>query len=381
MPPKSQADFLALLDRVYPDSYLAPLKTGSGPGYEVLQGYAAVGARVATAIDRLDQGGFFGTAQGAARATVVVQFLRPAGGPLPLVTVGKGTIVSTSQGKRQFVCTTDAQLGVGSLGPVNCAAQALAPGFQYNVTGQRTAANGETLPGEIDTIDLLYTDPPYGDPTITVQQVDDAAGGRDAYLDGLAGDRGIERNTGEPDPSYRARAQAIADTISPDAIQRQLGAILSVFPGVTWRFIETFQGNFCGCYDMPNLLADGSTPVPPIFVPDDPRPSPPYQNHIPDESFARGAFVVVIPNLPPFLDFGWCMDDPAVTLVQHRNDVTGGQRAHSALDIPLTANPDIVPGCLDGYDQPKRALHLVLWQMLNQIKGGGVAVAIELEGT
>lgn len=48
-----------------------------------------------------------------------------------------------------------------------------------------------------------------------------------AYLDGLCVDRGVPRQTDEPDATYRARTLATPDIVSPGAILRAVNALLA----------------------------------------------------------------------------------------------------------------------------------------------------------
>lgn len=63
-------------------------------------------------------------------------------------------------------------------------------------------------------------------------------GGRDAWLDALGEERAVYRRLAEGDELYRARACALADTISPAAIMRICSRVLGPL-GIGWLLKET----------------------------------------------------------------------------------------------------------------------------------------------
>lgn len=71
----TQQDFLDLFDRILPQSYVGPLKN-PGPGYEVLQAYAAMMARLSLAINHLETGAFVLSSPGASFAVAPVTLQR-----------------------------------------------------------------------------------------------------------------------------------------------------------------------------------------------------------------------------------------------------------------------------------------------------------------
>lgn len=289
---KDQAYFLALFDRIFPSDYLEPLKS-PGPGYEIFEALAAVGARLSLAIARLKVGNFISSADGGQYAQANVLFLRPAF-TAGAVTIKAGTLVTTSVGDRTFALLSDVLFGATDLGPLPGTVQAISLGYEYNVRGQRVAASGLVLPGEIDTISKLIEDPSFGDPTITISQVDDATGGQAAMLDQLGIDRGMGRVEFETDASYRPRIASIPDTVSPGAVRRAVNAILQPL-GLSFQFIEIWDLAYQTCFDAPSAVIPGSTFDPNLFCYDDPRAATPFRNRYLDEVEARGTFIVVVP--------------------------------------------------------------------------------------
>jgi hypothetical protein len=299
---KNAAYFLALLDRSFPFEYMYPKKQTDTGGYEIFKAMAAVGARLSLMCQRNECGLNIIFATGGAFATVAVQFLRPTGAA-GSVTVRAGTVVSTSKGARQFETLTDAVFTGSALGPITVNAQAIARGYEYNVTGQRTSLGGEVLPGEIDTIDAMLQTPPYGDGSITVRQIADATGGEAAWLDGHGANRNMLRDTAEGDDLYRIRIRSVPDTVTPDAIIRAADNFLSPY-GIDFELVETFDVAYQTCWDAPspNVGTPTYQVTPPAsirydhntFVYDDPRDPNPFRNRWLDEYEKSGAFILVI---------------------------------------------------------------------------------------
>lgn len=372
----SSADFLALFDRLFPESYLEPLKS-PGPGYELYQAAAQVGARVSLAADRVDQCAYIFTAPTGSFATVNVLFSRQVN-TAGDVTVKAGTVVVTSKGDRRFATTADAVFSGGALGPISAPARAVAMGYEYNVRGQRTAADGEILPGEIDTVLELFEDPVFGDPTIVVSQVDDATGGAPAALGQHGFDRGLPQRPGEDPEAYRARIRRLPDVVTPAAIRRAIDAVFLRY-GVVPTLIETWEPTYQTCWDAPTQPVGELDPD--LFVYDDPRPNPPFRNRWLDEVDFRAAFIVVVPALLPLQDYGFCYDDPGTQPGDFNQDVGSvhGMRAASAYDVADTFTIELQP-CYDGPDLQLQAVYLGLFELLQEIKAAGVSAVVELEG-
>jgi len=376
-PALTQQDLLDVLDAVFPAEYLAPLKD-PGPGYELPQAYAQILAFASTMIEYLATNAFILTSEGPAKATVTVSFSRQNAGA-GAVTVKRGTVVSTSETGREFVTLQDAVFGGSDVGPIEVPAQARFYGWNYNVKGPVTLSSGEILEGEIDTVKLPLQEPVFADPTIYVEQVTDATGGRLGFLDGLGKDRGVDRVRGEPDQRYRQRVRSLPDTITPDAIQRVIAAHLAPW-GVEPTFIETWSPAYQTCYDAPNQTYPylGALYDPNLFCYDDPRTDVGFRNRWLDERDHRGAFIVQVPNLAPLFDTSMAYDDTAPSFAELRNP--NGARAVGAYDVPVDASADLVQGGYDGFDVQKQAVYKGLYDLLQKIKAGGVYATVELEG-
>lgn len=239
-----QEYFLDLFDRTFPYGYLFPMKTTPNGGYETFQATAKMGERVSLALWRLENGLLTTFAPVAAFAVGVVAISRPsfvAGA----VTVKAGTIVTTSQGGRNFITQSDAVFGATDLGPVSVNITAEASGFEYNLPGPFTSAGGDLVPGPIDSFYILTTDPAYGDISFTVAMVGDTAGGTSQDLEALGFDRGITRNQGEPVQNFRLRVRSLADTVSPGAINRVLTSLLGA---LHYCFREVGQPSLRGVF-------------------------------------------------------------------------------------------------------------------------------------
>jgi len=368
----SQADLLAVGEGVLPANYVQPLKD-TGPGHEMLQAFAAQNARASLAVANAGGGMFISSASGESRATVAVQLSRPVGPALIAVTVKSGSIFSTTHG-HDFRLLYDVVFGAADVGPHTGYLEALRPGWEWNVRGQRTSAAGETLAGEITKSTKLIEEPPWGEPNIIVSQVDDAVGGRYGMLDGLGADRGMSRLSGEGDDAYRYRLRMLPDVVTPEAIWRQVSAYMASLSS-SWSIVETWEPTIQMCYDA-DLIPD--EPLEPdnetwhnTFVYDggyDDR----YCNVYLDDGSAAGAFVVVLPFLPSGIDCSMVYDDTVTLEGEYQTSL--GWRAVGTYDQPEAAVLSAPQGAYDGSDFGEEGHYAGLWDLLQAIKAAGVAV-------
>lgn len=395
--PSTQQDFLDLLDRLLPESYLAPLKTGPGPGYELLQAMAKVCERASRAVANLDLQAFVGTAGTGSLATVRVRFARPDD-TTGNITIKRGSVVTTRATGRDFILLDDALFtGTDVITPPTRAA-AFAKSYEFgNCKGPIITAGGETIPGDIDTVKLLITEPDYADARITVQQFEDATGGETDDLDQLGTDLGIPRLPAETADAYRPRLRQLADTVSPGAIKRMLTILFQQFIAAgfgTTYFLETWRADYCTAFDVPNPATIPLTsplaalPLNGCFFYDDTRgrgepavPSPSgFYGRWLDEIDYRGAFVVVLPNLAAINDQGMFFDDPSTISISPSDAgpafaTSLGRRGSSFFDATGLVGPGS-QGFFDGIDLQKVAVYMGLLDVLEQIKAAGVHVAV-----
>lgn len=376
-----QTYFLALINRLLPQEYLAPLFS-PGPGAEVYYAQSQIGYRVSVAIANYDAASYISTAPDGGFAQAPIQFSRPtfAAGA---VTVKAGTIVETSVYGRQFSLVADVAFGATDL-TQNGIVQATYPGEQWNVPGPYVTAGNENVLGQIDTVVFWSMVPPYGDPTVTMTQLSDAVGGQSSVLNMHGADRGLPRQPNENTAVYRNRISTLPDTVSPDAIERYLSATLSPL-FAQYEFIETFEISFQTAFDCPS--PNSGTPtyeavIPPalntnLFVYDDPRPPTPFNDRWLSIDNFRGGIIVTVPNLPAMTDVGLAYDDTAMSPADLLTTI--GYRSVGAYDIPNTYVASS-PGGYDGFDLAKQAVYLGVYNSLIQITTGGVDVDVELQG-
>ena len=375
--PIAQADLLALILRLFPPYYTGPLQS-PGPGWEAMQMFAAIGARVSEAVVNDLSGGLIATAAGGSPAHALLTLTRPdalAGA----CTVKKGSQVATADGLR-FLLLEDVAFGAldttGNPTPVLCRAPVAS--YAYNRPGPTYTASAETLPGDIVRLAKSYTVPAYADPTITATQVADASGGVTAFLDILGSDRGLDRARGETDATYRWRIRQLPDVVSPAAIRRALQAVCAQW-GAVGLLIEPFDLSYQAAFDM-----SGLSPAASLFVPDDPRPATPFCNRYLGALDERGGFIVWLPRLQPLVDVAFVPDDAAMWEGDLRStQAGGGVRAWGAydLDAPSYGTAPAPPaGCFDGFDIELGAAYKGVWDLTARIKAASVDVALEREG-
>lgn len=368
-------DFLNAIDRALDDGYLAPLKAYED-GYELLQGYAKIGERCSLAVRRFELDGFILSSAGPRKATVAATFYRTSAAA-GAGTVLTGTILRCSVGGQLFRTLADAVFGALDL-EITVTAEALGYGYEWNIKGPFIDRDGTSWPGELDTVDLPLQDPPFFDDTIEVRNDADADGlGRPGTLDLIGNERGLPRQANEPDTSYQTRIRNLPDTVSPNAIIRQLTNYFRPF-GLAWRSIETWQHEYQECYDAPDEL-----PTPyenydaNLCCYDDPRPGSPMQNRWLGENDYLGAFVVEVAMPPTILDFGFAYDDTADTLADVESSM--GIGAFAAYDVPDSLSPPALAPCYDGEDFGADDLFGNLYDLLDEIKAGGTFVTIHIQ--
>lgn len=381
-----QQHFLDLFDRLFPYDYLAPMKINPNSGYELLQAFAAVGERISQAVEHLECGALVIFSTGGELALVPVIFTRPPPA-VGALTIKQSTLVTTPRGDYQFLTNEDLDAPVA--GTFTVMATAVANGWQWNVRGQRIAANGEVLEGEIQKVLIFRQDPSYGDPSVTASQIIDAINGKSADLDALADNRGLNRVPAEPDDPFRLRVRSLPDVVSPDAIRRIVTSRLGPL-NIPFDIIEVFEHRYQEEYDAPS--PNPGTPtfqlVPPpnpdfnpnLFCYDDPRPLSltRFADVWLDLLEYRGAFLVIVPNDLTLFDFGLAYDDPGMTPADFKNPTTGHQRGTSAYDIPSTAPAALVyVAAYDGYDTERAAVYAGLYQDLQAAKPFGVAALMD----
>jgi len=254
------------------------------------------------------------------------------------------------------------------VGPHDVGVVAELPGYGYNVPGPKTAASGETIPGSIDTVRVPLQDPVFGDPSIVVAQTTDATGGVSPFLDSLGRDRGLIRNSGETDGSYRTRTRALPDAVTPAAIRRQVGAWMGHRGLSGWQFIEGWDPALAVIADAPDGLGDPGM----ALVLDDPRPG--FQHLLLDPDHSDGAFYIVVPDTGPIYDMGLIADDPGMTAADFLT--LRGQRAVGVVED--VGGPDLLggtirPGVADGGDTARDGFYAGLWNLIQATKAGGVS--------
>ena len=364
-------DFLDMVDRLFPEWYVQPLK--DQVGYELLRAYADTFARASLAIARTQDSGFLGTASGGSYSTGSVQLARPNTGT-GAFTVLTGTVVEASASNRYFLTTADAAFGILDLS-VTVPVRSIGQGPEYDLPGDVMTADGTVLAGEIDTIVLPLTSPVYAEPALSVSQASATSGGAAPVLDQLGDDRGIDRLSGEADAPYRVRARKLPDTVSPAGIRRQLDAAF-FSRNLPYDLIETWQHRYQSCWDSP--LGDTTHPqqgtmLEGTFAYDDTRVDrvAGLWMSVDDD---RCGYVLVVPMLPCLLDRGMAYDDPASTWRDQRTNY--GTRADSAWDGPVADGPLYSSGVWDGVDLGARSLLQSIWTLFRGIKGAGVQVSV-----
>lgn len=375
--PRTQAELLDVVERQFPPSYIDPIKN-VGPGWELFQAAAKIGERCSLAVSRSEDDAYIMTAAGPVAAQVEAIFYR-ANDDAGAVTVLKGTLVKCSSGGQVFRTTEDAVFGSTDL-EVAVNAIAIGYGYEWNIKGKFVAPNGDSSPGELDTVMRPLQSPPYGDPTIQVRNDDDADGlGHPGTLDALGYERDVPRTPGEGDVNYRSRIRTLPDTISPAAFRRQMELFFKPY-GLQWWLVETWQHEYQECYDAPDLAPTVYENYnKDLFTYDDPRTHIPIANRWLDESDVEAAGVLEI-EAPQFIrEYGFVYDDPGIVVPDDFvSDL--GRRAVSAFDFPDVYPPPMFGGAYDADDRGQAEMFTALAELLDGIKAAGVKITIHIAG-
>lgn len=372
----TQAQLLALFERIFPVEYWQPIADLVGDGLEIYQAIAKVFSLTSQEVETFWKGSLLALAPAGAYASVTVELFRDTA-TAGAVIVKTGTVVTTSDTGRDFITQADVVFGALDLGPFEVLATALYPDDEFNEPGPATTAAGETVPGAIDTIKKLVMDPTLGDLTIQVRQVTDATGGSFPWLEQLGADRGMPRQAGEGEAIYRWRIQQLPQVVTPNAIQAFIDGVFAT-TGFPASSIEPNSMLYQTCYNGPST-SDGDYDAT-LFVYNDPRPASPFMNRWLTTMDAHRAFVVIVPLLPPASDTSLVFNDTAVSSAGLLTPL--GQRALGAYSIPSGLLPPygVQEACYNGFDKGKEAFYSSLYEQLKAISAGGVFVAIELEG-
>lgn len=363
--------FLRLVGRTLDSEYVAGLQNGEG--YEVLQAQAKMAERASLAVKRTGEGLFASFAQGPAYATGTVEFYRTAVATAS-VDVLPGTVLS-STGGRMFITLETVTFAPADLGPKTARVRAVFPTWQHNVQGAVVTPGGITIEGEIDEIKVLCENPPFGDPTIRVRQITELTGGRTGDLDMLAREVNLQRRANESDDNLAFRIRNLPDNISPNAIQRQVKALL-YGTGATYAFVETWESRRFGYLDCEFTQ--------PWFVYDDVRSRfSNVRNLWLDNREHWGTFWICTSKIQPLKDLGGMYDEAASTAAQLRSSRSGGRRAVSAYDLPdlsTTGTETFFGFCYDGRDVGQDGLNRSLRDTLDKNRAAGIVAGLMQEG-
>ena len=223
-------------------------------------------------------------------------------------------------------------LHVRFVGGANAGTLARLVGFVGGPPNAVRLADGPALVAETDTAAWQIVD--FADLTFAVTNPTPTANGRDATLDALGAERGVNRREGEvDDPSYRERVANLPDTISPNAVLRAANRILAPF-GRRARLREVGVRP-----DFPGFFADV-----------DAADYAPTLLRVPlDTIEARGFFLVGLPRLN-LGDLGAAFDDDAAD-----------------------------DGAGDGFDPLAAAAYRAIFSAVDAARAGGVGFQLVIE--
>lgn len=362
-----QAHFLRVLDRAYPLDYVFGLQQKKDGGYELFQAAAKTAERVSIAIGRLECCVFLLYASGGVKSTGEVELYRESAA-VGAIDIKAGTVLQSELGGCKFATTEDASFGALDLGPVTVGVEAIDYGWQYNLPGQVITAGGEVIPGSINTIVKLVTDPVELEPNMRVRQIAPTTGGQFACLDLIGEDLELPRLSGEGDDEYRQRIRDTPDTVSPNAICRGIDKLV-VPLGATCCLREVGTSLFPGFFYDAGSSTDAPQDPKHNFAYDfdfDIRPEDRFKVYL-DVCEFRGFFLVGLPKIIKD-DFGIYYDGSNSDLVLRAN--------------PYDLSGSVTPsgnGAYDGFTLLDATFYQAVYNTLVEKHAGGVGFDIYIE--
>jgi len=269
-------------------------------------------------------------------------------------TLARGTVLKQSGVDPYFTLTivlTSGWFEVGAgrslIGAQSGAFAILDPALFPDISTTTPAWVAEAATAEWEILDWIDV---WG---LTVSNPVCPSGGRAAWLDLLAAERGIYRLVGEDDTVFRKRTDEIADVVCPNAIKRTMQQVLLPL-GVQGTFREI------GTIQFPGFFFDcdaGEAPAHSFAYDMDPvsRPEDRWKLLV-DYSEMRAFFVISLPRQKQG-DFGFAYDD----------------HPYGAFDT--TPYPDF----FDGFPWLEGRVYRQLWDTIGERKAAGVSYAFEIE--
>lgn len=358
-------ELIAVIERSYPKSYLDGLRSSPNGGYEQMQAAAKLLERVSRGVAELYCCSILAFAHGPAFTTGVVEFFRLVDDE-GAITIKAGSFVRASRSGRRFVVMTDVVFGPTDLGPVVVSVFGEEPDQTYDVQGVTITAGGESIPGEVDTIDATAAGSGF-DPNLQVRQLATFTGGRTPCLDGLGEDLLIPRIADESDDRYRLRIIQKPDTVSPLAIERGLELLLGAL-GLHACLREVGTDRLQGFFYDAGSSADS---------PQDPDNNYAYDMDFslrPEDRFKlylnlaefRGFMLIGVPPIPDLADFGMAYD-------------AGGSvpfPQQDAYDTTSLTQPNVA---YDGFSSLNASIYQAIYDMVNDKRAAGVGFDLYLE--
>lgn len=360
----TQTELLAIIERSYPKSYLEGLRSSPTGGYEQMQAAAKLFERVSRAVAELYCCSLLAFAHGPSYTTGLVEFFRETFVE-GAVTIKAGSFVRASRSGRRFVVVNDVVFGPTDLGPVPVSVFGEEPDQTYDVQGVTITAGGETIAGEVDTIDATAEGSGF-DPNLHVRQLATFSGGRTPCLDGLGEDLLVPRLADESDDRYRLRIIQKPDTVSPLALERGLDLLLGAL-GLHACLREVGTERLPGLFYDAGSSADSPQDAAHNFAYDmdfSLRPEDRFKLYLNNAEF-RGFMLIGVPTIPDLADFGMAYDASGGVFPQQ-----------NAYDTTSPTQPNVA---YDGFSTLNASIYQAIYDMVNEKRAAGVGFELYIE--
>lgn len=243
----TKAELVALIKENLPPQQVAQWEGEDGE--EIYEAIAAAFALVSQRSTEVTDGALILRATGPVRATttITVTLLNAPTGTLEIL---EGQVICKTAWGVTYRLTADLSIANPATSATGVAVEAVWPSHEANLPA--ATIDEWALPSGVNRQTLIAwgAGTSAADQAAFLSEVDagtatvladaDATGGRLATLDLIGSERGLPREAGEEDPSYRQRIRAIPDAVTPAGILRRVNAVLQTY-GVTATLHEPWD--------------------------------------------------------------------------------------------------------------------------------------------
>lgn len=346
----TKENLLSAMKSMMAEHWWGPMESaadaGFPSGWEMIEAFAEQWHRISQSVEDLARQGHISYAEGGTVASVTLTFSRIANTAL---TIKAGTPAFTSWGLF-FILQEAVVWAGGDATDKTVLAFAIRANDDYNVPEESVVEL--RVPNAAD----------LGDVTITVKNVNAAAGGAKPMLDMLVANRLLVREPGEDNETLRVRYRSFPDNITPGAMLRAIEAVFGPLE-LEAEYIDGYDaGMFLDLCD-PSLKGELYDAYCDAGVHADDPYKGKFQRMLLSREDSRRSFFVIVPEVGAIGEYGIFAGASTKGPMDPVNE---------ALDV--SAND--VGGALDGRSLDRDAIYAAVWQALDARRAGGIRHAV-----